>query len=439
MHRDATSWLTEGSAATNARTLRHAKAGLQSSIANLANTTIGAGMLAIPGAWSSTGLVGGILLLSGVSALMTFTMHLLAECVDVIGRPATLSEVVDASLGVGFRALVDFGCVCNMGGGCISYLIIIGDSLPEVKIGLFGASVLPLLNARRFWICLLLSVLAPLTFLRRLESLGSVSGVALLFVLGIVVMCVLFFVGVFDGCPGHARPCLGDIELVGSPAGGIPFAALGTVLFAFGPHYNVVAVANELSQPSRARMLTVFVASQLGSLTIYTTLTVSAYLTFGKGIPGDVLLAYPQASLVVSVARLMLVFVVALSYPVVAFPLSQALHSLLTIIARAVGIPSAPRIADADDGAFHSDPMVLCAVTLVLSSTLVTALFVTSLGKVVSMAGGIGASIGCLILPGAAYAILVPKPRFALKRLGALLTLAIGLVVPPMLVVQNIE
>jgi len=216
-------------------------------------------------------------------------------------------------------------------------------------------------------------------------------------------------------------------------------AALGTVLFAFGPHYNVVAVANELSQPSRARMLTVFVASQLGSLTIYTTLTVSAYLTFGKGIPGDVLLAYPQASLVVSVARLMLVFVVALSYPVVAFPLSQALHSLLTIIARAVGIPSAPRIADADDGAFHSDPMVLCAVTLVLSSTLVTALFVTSLGKVVSMAGGIGASIGCLILPGAAYAILVPKPRFALKRLGALLTLAIGLVVPPMLVVQNIE
>ena len=76
---------------------------------------------------------------------------------------------------------------------------------------------------------------------------------------------------------------------------------------------------------------------------------------------------------------------------------------------------------------------------MVLSSTLVTALFVTSLGKVVSMAGGIGASIGCLILPGAAYAILVPKPRFALKRLGALLTLAIGLVVPPMLVVQNIE
>jgi len=64
---------------------------------------------------------------------------------------------------------------------------------------------------------------------------------------------------------------------------------------------------------------------------------------------------------------------------------------------------------------------------------------VDDLGTVVSIAGGVGAGIGALVLPGVAYIILAPTPRFAPTRVCAAATALAGLALMPLIVVQNMS
>ena len=344
---------------------------LASSIANLTNTNVGVGMLAMPAALASAGWVGGLSLLAFAALASAFASSLLVDCVDHVGRPATLSCITSAAFGPLGRALVDVAVASFCASCAIGYLIVAGDSLPDVVRAL-DDSALPdesLWLRRETWIVgSALVVVAPLSCMRDIDSLRFASFLVLVCAVAIGATVLLFSAGAagFDaheGCEAGNSRCLG--HRVSVTSAGRTLSALTTFAFAFASQPNVVAVSSELRSPTRARMLGVIAGSVCLSATIFgllaprsthagkketraahppaarTGILASAgYYTFGDAVCSDLLLSYPETPLL-SLARLALTYVVLLSYPVVSYPVPYCCDSLLHLLSRgACGVGS---------------------------------------------------------------------------------------------------
>ena len=119
------------------------------------NTNMGVGMLALPAAMSNAGLLGGSALLLMSMAIAAFGSHLLAECVAVVGRPASLSTITSKALGSPGIILTDAAVIVISTSCAIGYLIVVGDMLPEVAAWILGEDAVSdgqLLAAPGVWI-----------------------------------------------------------------------------------------------------------------------------------------------------------------------------------------------------------------------------------------------------------------------------------------------
>jgi hypothetical protein len=248
-------------------------ASIASSVANLANTNMGVGMLALPSAFAAAGWLGGAVMLILSAVIATFGSHLLAECVDRVGRPAPLPKVTEVALGR-FGILMTNFSVIIIGSSCaIGYLIVVGDTLPEIFRFVTGADEGhsgSVFEARQFWILFALLVIVPLGFLRKIESLGFAS-LLVVGCVGIIVATVfLFAIGpsaTFDPCGSQegqqAEEAAGGEEAPRTTCRGTVVAtrdaqhtlsALPTCLFAFAAQINVPSIVSELRHPTRRRV-----------------------------------------------------------------------------------------------------------------------------------------------------------------------------------------
>ena len=255
-----------------------------SSIANLANTNMGVGMLALPSAMASAGIVGGSCLLLLSASIATFGSHLLSKCVDIVGRPAGLTKVTERALGRFGIVATDFSVVI-IGTSCaIGYLIVVGDTLPEIHTWLVGeaeageegeSSLSPavdgggggsVLASREFWILAACPIVFPLAFLRRIDSLGFAS-LLVVGCVGVIVVTVLLFAlqpsPLFNPCASTsaAASCRGEVHAAGDTQHTL--AALPTCLFAFAAQINVPSIASELHNPTPTRVLLTLVGGTL--------------------------------------------------------------------------------------------------------------------------------------------------------------------------------
>jgi hypothetical protein len=127
-------------------------ASMMSCIANLANTNMGVGMLALPSAMASAGMLGGCSLLLLSSAIAAFGSHLLTECVELVGRPATISSLTERALGPCGVLLTSFSVVVISSTCATGYLIVVGDTMPKVVLWFLGEATPLLLKQRWLWI-----------------------------------------------------------------------------------------------------------------------------------------------------------------------------------------------------------------------------------------------------------------------------------------------
>lgn len=124
-----------------------------SSLCNLLNTIVGAGVLAMPFALSSTGIVGGIFILIISAVTSGFGLYFLAGCALKLKRgEASFHKITDMtfpSVSFLFDAIIAIKCF----GVTVTYLILIGDVMPQVVRMI--KSDLPdksFLVSRHFWV-----------------------------------------------------------------------------------------------------------------------------------------------------------------------------------------------------------------------------------------------------------------------------------------------
>ncbi|KAJ2161471.1 hypothetical protein GGF46_001410 [Coemansia sp. RSA 552] len=381
---------------------------LSSSI-NLANTILGSGMLSMPNAMASLGLVFGSLVILLSACTSGLGLYLLSRCARrTSGRDSSffaVSKLTYPRAAVFFDAAIAVKCF----GVSISYLIIFGDLMPEIADA-FGFKA-QLMLSRNFWITFAIILLAPLAFQRRLDALKYTSFTALLAVVYLFVVVALYYFN-------PLREPLPEGDIVLFRLSREFFTHLPIFVFAFTCHQNVFSVYNELRENSSKQVNGTIALSIGSSCGVYQWVAVLGYLTFGSKVAPNLLVMYDN-SLAITLCRLSVAILVVFSYPLQCHPARNCLDKVISSIARSwKKEPEFEAIADNEstsdiptDDSPTSAPVVHVmspakhiSITLVLMIlSYLVSISVTSLDLVLAFVGSTGSTCISFILPGIFY------------------------------------
>jgi len=99
-----------------------------SSVFNLSNGAVGAGILALPFAISQCGIVLGPMLMLLCASLMSYTLVVICQTASLFPNARSYETLVKESLGNKSSMLMACTIIFQTFGSCTSYMIIIADS-----------------------------------------------------------------------------------------------------------------------------------------------------------------------------------------------------------------------------------------------------------------------------------------------------------------------
>ncbi|KAI7866193.1 transmembrane amino acid transporter protein-domain-containing protein [Spinellus fusiger] len=382
---------------------------------NLTNTILGTGMLAMPSAVASVGLFPGIFVILLSSVTSGLGLYFLSQCaVRTEGRHASffaISKLTWPRLAVLFDLAIAIKCF----GVAVSYLIIIGDIMPQVIPSILGplAADSPWMD-RRLWITVFMAgAIVPFSFFKRLDSLKYTSIVALVSVVYLCAIVIYYYIS-----PNYPMPAPEDIEWI--TLSSRFFTHLPLFVFAFTCHQNIFSVYNELEDNSPSAMKRVIIRSIGSSAFIYQIIAVLGYLSFGRHVKGNIILEYPQ-SLFVAGGRLAIVVLVVFSYPLQAHPCRASLDKVLawrTSEARGLKVPPP-----------SSSLKYFAMTTSILVLSYLVAIVISQLDLVLAFVGSTGSTTISFILPGLFYCKIHENDPWTSGKITALVLALYGVLV----------
>ncbi|KAF2153008.1 hypothetical protein K461DRAFT_277783 [Myriangium duriaei CBS 260.36] len=381
-----------------------------SSIINLVNTIVGAGVLAMPLAMSHMGIFLGILVIiwSGITA--GFGLYLQTRCARYLDRGMSsffaLSQITYPNAAVVFDAAISIKCF----GVGVSYLIIIGDLMPGVVRGFSDHPSAGFLVDRHFWVTAFMLIVIPLSFLRRLDSLKYTSVVALVSIGYLVILVVYHFAsGDTSGTRGEVRV----FEWMGI----VPtLASFPVIVFAYTCHQNMFSILNEIEDTSPKSTTSVVTASIGTSASIYLLVAITGYLTFGDNVVGNIVSQY-HPSVTSTIGKAAIVVLVMFSYPLQVHPCRASVDAVLKWRPMSIksnnnspvlGSPSRNSLlgqgsATAARRTEMSETRFAAITTVIIVLSYIVAMTVSSLEKVLAYVGSTGSTSISFILPGLFY------------------------------------
>jgi len=385
-------------------------------IANLANTIVGSGMLALPHAFSEAGFVLGSIFLCLFATASAFGLHLLSCCALHLGKPCSFRRVTSVALPDTVGWIVDATVALKCFGVATSYLIVVGDSLPDVATGL-DPDVSPFWTNRHLWVTVGLAIIAPLCFFESMDKLAFTSMLSLGFVAFLTGMVLLFALDPdMNACSGDDdTPCHGEKEMVVMDMDTV--RVLTVFIFGFTCQQNVFAITNELKDPTPPRVNSVILRAVGLALTVYILVAVAGYGTFGDSVESDILTNYGTGG-ITTTARFFVALLVCFSYPLQCHPSRMCITSIVRLL-----VPSA-----SEEGQARIWHIGITAVFLAASYLI--ALVVTDLGVILAIVGATGSTMVSYVLPGLCYFRLFPEPH--IKRNLALVQFGLGCVIIPL-------
>jgi amino acid permease len=365
-------------------------ASVASGTINLANTILGAGMLALPYGFAQLGYVLGCMLLLLFGAMSFFSLSLLARLAEWINNleytiTGDRKSLASSSYGACARRLypwatevLDIAVTLKLIGVMVSYLIIVSDIAADVFVYLAPMSS-ELLHPPQFWLVVIVSCLTPLCFFQRLDSQRFASSIALTSVIGIVVMILTFPMW------GHPEHVSGIVPFRISTR---IFNVLPLFIFAFCCHQNMFSVANEYSPERRTRKsnLTI-ILSAASSYPVYLSVAIAGYLTIGPDVNSNVLNSYPD-SIVLTIAKLSLLVLIAFAFPIQFHPARLHLDHLLF---------------SKKSPSWHPFARHISLTIFLLLLTFSISYFVRNLSLVLGLVGSTGSTLMVYVLPGIFY------------------------------------
>ncbi|AOA62772.1 Vacuolar amino acid transporter 6 [Komagataella phaffii CBS 7435] len=291
----------------------------------LLHTLIGAGILAMPYAIRSSGILFGVFLiiLSGLASLFGLFLQTKVSQFVTPGHASffTVAQITYPKASIFFDIAIMIKC---FGVGC-SYLVVIGDLMPKIVHALVKDSTLaehPALEARNLWISLFMLIIIPLCYLRNLTSLKYASLVALSSVGYLVVLVVVHLI-----FPDEAI-VRGPIKAVGPTSITEFLGSFPIFVVSYTSQHNAFSLINELRDKSAANMNKFISIAISTAMVLYMVTGICGYLTFGDNIISNIIAMYPQ-NVSSTVGRIAIVFLVTLSFPLQCHPCRNSLNYIV--------------------------------------------------------------------------------------------------------------
>ncbi|KAI0924501.1 hypothetical protein AcW2_005375 [Taiwanofungus camphoratus] len=413
-----------GANASIRRPERDGHATMSSSVGNLANTIIGSGMLTFPLAMASAGIIPGMITCLFSGGVAAFGLYLLSLCaVKAPHRCASFFAVAELTFpraAVFFDAAIAIKCF----GVSISYLIIIKSLMPNVIAAFYHdlASTNPPAWAQsgRIWITIIMALLVPLSFLRKLDSLRHTSYIALFSVAYLVVVVTVCY---FFPIEGTQEP--GEIHLVHFTPNFVSTFPVQVFAYtcaqnvshcpiplapqtqSFANHVQIFPIFNEISSNTQTRM-NIVIGTSIGSAAfIYEIITIFGYLTFGSKVGANIIAMYPSTSLFIAVGQLAIAILVMFSYPLQVHPCRNCLDKVFHmghVEKRVVVDGEVEEEVDEHGGSSDMSSVKHTLLTImIVASGFTIAYFVDDLQMVLSFVGSTGSTTISFILPGLFY------------------------------------
>lgn len=295
--------------------MTEAGASTLSSSVSLIKTIIGAGLLSMPLAFSTDGLILGwwIILLAGLTSGFGLFLQTYVSKYVPPGQATFFSicSITYPSLSVMFDIAIAVQCF-----GCaILYLVLIGDLMPTIVRNYANG---------KSWILASSIICVPLSFLKNLDSLKYTS---ILGLVAIAYMSLLVVGHYFVGDIARDYPEMkGPVTLWPQSLSAI-FSTFSIIVFAFTGHQNMFSIINEAQNKSQASLsLLVFVAI-IVSAVLFIVVGLAGYLTFGQNVSGNVIQMFPNGALA-TIGRSSIVFMVIFSFPLMLHPARISVNNI---------------------------------------------------------------------------------------------------------------
>lgn len=362
-------------------------------------------MLSLPFALSLVGLVPGALLMAAAALMSAFGLYLLAKASYVVcdrtGSFATLSAATYPRLAPVFDLAVALKCT----GVAIGYLKIVGDLLPATVRGLVpvAAGAAPWYLGRLLWVTAVVVAIAPVTFMRRMDSLKYTSFLGLLSVAYLLGLSAVLWVR----AAGATGRLLGHCRLV-VPVRLGSLRAFPIMVFAFTCHQNLFPIQNEARDNSPRAFARIINLCCGASLAVYLLFATGSYAAYGgTAIDSNIINNYPTAGAAFILARFLYIFLLTFSYPMVTHPTRESICKILQFFA-----PDWHRA--------HRRPVHVAVTLAVLLVTWLVACVNPPLDFVLGLIGSTAAPVICFFLPAIFWLRIDPAPgRAGVLRVGS--------------------
>ncbi|CAG8605924.1 4742_t:CDS:2 [Ambispora leptoticha] len=407
---------------------------------NLANTILGTGMLAMPAAIASVGIILGSFMIVFSAFASGLGLYFLSRAASrTEGRQSSffaVSKLTYPSAALWFDLAIATKCF----GVSISYLIIIGDLMPQVvqAVGekLLGGDEYSIFLDRRLWITLSMIVIVPLAFLKRLDSLRYTS------LLGVIAVIYLSFIVVYNYLgPDFEAPPKEKIHLVRFSTKF--FTHLPLFVFAFTCHQNIFTIYNELFDNSQHRINSVIVGAIGTSSIIYQFIGIMGYLSFGDDVFPNIITQY-KTNMIVTIGRVAIVIHVLFTYPLQAHPCRACLDKIISSCSgwrQSSNVNSTENLLNVQRDKVPpttSHQKYILMTTGILVSSYLIAMVVSQLDLVLAFVGSTGSTTISFILPGIFYYKIHEEHAWTKKKILSVCLAAYGFAVVTICLTLNI-
>uniref|UniRef100_A0A3B3YTG2 Amino acid transporter transmembrane domain-containing protein n=1 Tax=Poecilia mexicana TaxID=48701 RepID=A0A3B3YTG2_9TELE len=344
-------------------------------------SALGAGLLNFPWAFARAGGVRSAVTVELISLVFLISGLIILGYSSSISRQHTYQAVVKKLCGSAIGQLCEICFIFNLFMISVAFLVVVNDQLEKCNTLYELATALPksempyhFYTDHRFALVLLcFFLIMPMSIpkeitIQKYTVLGTLAATYLT-----VSIIIKYFT--MPTAPDHKSPLYSS-----TGAWGWMFSVIPTICFGFQCHEASIAIYSSMENQRLSHWAFVSVVAMIICLVIY-SLTVYGYLTFGKTVAPDILMSYSSHDKLMLVARLLFGVSIITIYPIIVL-LGSVIQDPLLSRWRRRGEALMVKLE-------CRSRWVL--TVLWIMTTLLIALFVPDISKVISVIGGISA------------------------------------------------
>uniref|UniRef100_A0A8C7Y3D0 Solute carrier family 38 member 8a n=1 Tax=Oryzias sinensis TaxID=183150 RepID=A0A8C7Y3D0_9TELE len=357
-------------------------------------SALGAGLLNFPWAFERAGGVRSAVTVELISLVfLTSSLIILGYSSSISGR-CTYQAVVKEVCGPAIGQLCEICFIFNLFMISVAFLVIMNDqleklcgSLYEVVTGLPKSEMLyHFYTDHRFALLLLcIFIILPLSIPKEISLQKYTSILGTLAATYLTVAIIIKY---------HTLPTVRvhiPIHSTGKSSWTSMFRVIPTICFGFQCHEASIAIYSSMEDRQLSHWVAVSVVAMVICLIIYSLTGVYGYLTFGREVKADILMSYASSDVMMLVARLLFGVSIITIYPILVLLGRSVIQDSLRSWQRRQreGVASAK---------LERRSRYLLTVLWIII-TLLIAVFVPDISKVIGVIGGISAFF-IFIFPG---------------------------------------